>query len=186
MDNFNQYIAEHVLSIGINPRHAHHREKHRAEIHDMLRNSYKEIGGYSGISSGSKKESDAIHDDITHSLIKAVKRNGKITAAMLYKDKHGRKGVATGTDGTSQGKKDFKKVAGEDQDHKRAWSEVSGAPEHLMRKSGMPIVHNKHAKALLDKDVTLDPNGEHYTRRIGDHDHRKVIVGYPKSQNPAR
>ena len=80
-----EYLEERVLSIGINKDHEHHREKHRGEMHDMLHKAYKPLGGYSGKKSGSKQESEAIHHDISHSAIKAVKRGGKLSAVALYK-----------------------------------------------------------------------------------------------------
>lgn len=180
MLSFAEFLAEHVLSIGLNSEHNAHREKHRQEIHDIIHSSYKSIGGYGGNESGSEKESAAIHHDITHSKIKAVKRDGKITAVNLYKDQHGRKSIASGTNGTEQGKKDYIKIKSEDHHQKRAWGEVSGKAEHLMRKVGMPVVPNHRAAALTGKHVTPHDNGEHYTRSIGGHDHTKVILGHPK------
>lgn len=175
-------IYETVLSIGLNKNHEKYREEHRHEIHDILRNSYKSVdGGYSGMGHGTKEESDAIHSDISKSHIKAVKRGGKITAVRLYKDSHGRKAIGGGTDGSAQGKKDFIKIGSEDHSQKRAWAEVSGAPEHLARKMGAPIIPNSQAEKLTGKKITdLDPDGEHYTRKIGTALHKKVIVGHPK------
>lgn len=53
MQNFKSFLAEQellsekVLSIGINPAHEVHREKHRQEIHDMIHKAYSDpkIGG---------------------------------------------------------------------------------------------------------------------------------------------
>ena len=175
-------LQEHVLSIGINPSHEKYREKHRQEMHDMIHKSYAAIGGYAGHETGSDKESEAIYNDIDNSLIKAVKRNGKLTAINLYKKQHGRKSIASATDGSDQGKEDFKKSKLEDHEQRRAWGEVSGAPEHIQRKMGVPIVSNKRARELLNKDVDLDDDGEHYSRKIGGHVHRKVIMGHPKKE----
>lgn len=180
MQSFQEFLAEHVLSIGLNASHESHREKHRQEIHDIIHSSYKSIGGYGGHASGSHEESQAIHHDITHSHIKAVKRDGKITAVNLYKDKFGRKSIASGTDGSEQGKKDYIKIKSEDHEQKRAWGEVSGKAEHLMKKVGHPVVPNHMASHLTGKTVTPHEDGEHYTRSIGGHDHVKTILGHPK------
>lgn len=184
MLSFSSYLAhinETVLSVGLNPDHEKHREAHRQEIHDMLQKSYAGVsGGYSGLGSGSKEESDAIHSDISKSVIKITKRAGKISSVKLYKKQYGRKSIAGATDGTTQGKKDYIKSNLEDHEQKRAWGEVSGAPEHIARKMGLPIVHNKHAEKLTGKKVEKDSNGEHYTRKIGNDIHKKVIVGHPK------
>jgi hypothetical protein len=181
MLSFIEYLSEHVISIGINSNHEHLRNKHHQEIHDLIQKSYSGVeGGYGGHGSGTKKESDSIHDDIHSSLIKAIKRNGKITAVNLYKDRHGRKSIAVGTDGTDQGKKDLLKIKLDDDKMERSWGEVSGKMEHLANKLGSPKVPNSKAAKLIGKDVETDPDGEHYTRDIGGSKKRKVIVGFPK------
>lgn len=136
------FFAEHVLSIGMNPNHEKYREQHRQQIHDIIHNSYKSIDGYGGLGSGSKAESDAIHHDISHSMIKATKRGNEITAVNLYKDKFGRKSIASGTNGTPEGKKDYMKTKTEDHTQKRAWGEVSDKAEHIGKKIGNPVIPN--------------------------------------------
>ena len=180
METFKSFLTEKVLSIGFNPEHEHHREKHRQQIHDMMQKSYEKCGGYGGLPSGSKEESDSIHHDITHSHIKAVKRGDSITAAHLYKMQHGRKTIAAATNGTPEGKKDWLKVGMEDHAQKRAWAEKSGAPEHIAHKLGVPAVPAKHAERLTGKKVEVHPDGIHYTRNIGGHAHTKAIYGHPK------
>lgn len=185
MQSFTEYLEERFLSIGFDKSQEGHRERHRQEIHDILKHSYSHpsIGGYSGLKSGSKEESDAIHKDISASHIKAVKRNGKISAVALYKNSHGRKAIALGTDGSQQGKKDFKHILHDDHKMKRSWAEVSGAPEHIFTKHGFPKVSNKDAKKLTGKDDVKphDTDPHKYTRKIGHGDHEKTIMGYPKS-----
>jgi hypothetical protein len=176
-------LGEKVLSPGFNPEHNKYREHHRGEIHNMLRKTYSDIGGYGGLGSGSKAESDSIHHDITHTNIKMTKRDGKLTTVNLYRDQHGRKSVASGTDGTNQGKRDFLKNKKEDLAQKRAWGEVSGKPEHLMRKLGAPVIDPKHVHGLTGKTITPHPDGEHYTRDIGGHLHTKIAFGYPKKSS---
>lgn len=181
MLTFTQYLEEKVLSIGLNPEHEKHREKHREEIHHLITKSYAAEDGYGGHASGSKEESDAIHHDITHSKIKAIKRDGKITAVNLYKDQHGRKSIASGTNGTEQGKKDWKKIKQEDHEQKRAWGEVSHKVQHIQTKMGVPKIPSSKAKELLGKDVIPTQGDEHeYTRKIGSAMHKKVMMGHPK------
>lgn len=183
MESFKHFITEKVLSIGINPEHEDFREKHRQEIHDMLHNSYSTIGGYAGLESGSKEESEAIHHDITNGLIKATKRNGKLTAVSIYKKSHGRKLIAAGSDGTKQGSADFKKTNLEDNTQKRAWAEVSGAVEKISRNQGHPEVSSDRAEKLLPgKKVTKEKGTNYYTRDIGGKPHRKIMLGHPKQE----
>lgn len=181
MLNFKQFINEHVLSIGLKDAHEKYREQHRDEIHDMIHHAYKPIGGYGGHESGSREESKSIHDDISSSVIKATKRDGKITSVNLYKKKHGLKSIAAATDGTTQGKKDFVKNKTEDHKQKRAWAEVSGKVAHIMSKIGAPEIPASRAKELMGKDVKPHEDGIHYDRNIGGHMHTKKIVGYPKT-----
>lgn len=177
-----EILQERIVSIGLHHSQEKDREKHRQEIHDIIHKSYShpDIGGYGGHKSGSKEESQAIHHDISNSVIKATKRDGKISAVNLYKKQHGRKSIASGTDGTPQGKKDWKKTKIEDHEQKRAWGEVSGAAEHLQRKIGVPVIHSNKAGKLLNKEVHPHPDGEHYDRNIGGEKHTKVMMGHTK------
>lgn len=184
MLTFSAFLQERVLSIGLNPKHEQHREKYRQQMHDMIQKAYShpDIGGYGGHKSGSKEESDAIHDDITHSVIKAVRRDGKLSAVNLYKKKHGLKSIASATDETKQGKADWKKTKLEDHEKKRAWGETSGSVEHLQTKMGVPKIPSSRAKELLGKDVKPVEGDPHkYVRKIGSHDHEKVMMGHPKT-----
>ena len=173
-------IHEKVLSPGFNPSHESHREKHRKEIHNILHTQYKQIGGYGGLGSGTKEESDAIHHDISNSNIKMTKRDGKVSQVNLYKDIHGRKSIASGTDGSDQGKKDFMKNKIDDHLQKRAWGEISGKMSHIHAKIGTPDIPSSRAKELLNKDVSHHQDGVHYDRTIGGHMHTKKMVGHPK------
>lgn len=173
-------LNEKVLSIGLNPNHDAARELHRHEIHDMISHAYTPVGGYLGLGTGSDKESEAIHSDISNSLIKAVKRNGKITSVNMYRKQHGRKSIASATDGTAQGKADFMKSKLEDHEHKRAWGEVSGKMAHISSKIGMPDIPSHRAKELLDKDVTAHDDGVHYDRDIAGKQFTKKMVGHPR------
>jgi hypothetical protein len=187
MKTFKEYLQENnliekVLSIGLNPEHEKHRETHRKEIHDIIHKSYKSVDGYAGHKSGSSEESKAIHHDITHSDIKVVKRGDHISSVNLYKKSHGRKSIASGTDGTEQGKKDFVKTKTDDHTQKRAWGEVSGKVAHMHSKIGTPDIPSKHAAKLLGKDVKHHPDGKHYDRKIGNTIHTKKMVGHTKPE----
>lgn len=181
MKTFREFIQEHVLSIGLNPKHDKYRDQHRQEIHDILTKSYAPIGGYGNLGSGTKEESDAIHKDISTSFIKAYRRGGKITSVNLYRDQYGRKSIAAGTDGSEQGKIDFKKNKIEDNKQKRAWGEASGKVAAGAEKVGMPKVPSSEAEKLVKKPIiSKDADGHSYTRMIGDKEVKKAIYGHPK------
>lgn len=184
MDKFKTYLdlMERVISPGFNPAHEKLREKHRQGIHDVIQRSYSKLEGehgYGGHPKGSKKESEAIHSDITHHNIKAVVRDGKVSAVGIYKHQHGRKSIALGTDGTERGKKDAFMIKHEDAKHKRAWGEVSGSAERFSKKAGLPEIPVHKVSKLTGKTIK-HTTGNRYTRDIGGHEHEKVAVGYPK------
>lgn len=178
---FKEFITEHIVSIGFNDDQEKLRAKYKDEIFSILQKAYSHpsIGGYGKLESGSVAESAAIKSDIDNSLIKASIRNGKITAVALYKKSAGRKCIASGTDGSKQGLLDFKKNKLEDIKQERAWAEVSGKPEAIMRALGAPVVPSEQAAYLLGKDVKII-DAERYSRKMGDTEAEKVIIGFPK------
>lgn len=120
-------LNEKVLSVGLNDSHEKYRKMYRDQIIEIISKSYESIGGYESKPSGSSSERKAISDNIDKCLIKIVVRDGKVTAVNLYKDDaYGRKSVAAATNGTEQGKKDFKMIKSEDIKQERAYGEVSG------------------------------------------------------------
>lgn len=175
-------LTEHILSIGINDKHDSYREKLRDQIFTILHNSYKKVeGGYSGMGSGSEEESETINKDISNLFIKATLRNGKVTAVSLYKNLHGRKLVALGTDGTEQGKKDYIKTSLEDHNFERSWAEVSGAIERFHSKIGSPKISGDQAEKILNKKILkVHDDKYHYDRIIGKDVHTKIMTGFPK------
>lgn len=183
MLNFKQYLSEKVLSIGFNPDHDKFREQHRQDIHDIIQKSYTKVdGGYGGLGSGTEEESKQIHDDISNLNIKAVRRNNKITAVNLYKDQFGRKSVATGHDGSEQGKSDWKKVASEDihQTDRNVWGEVSGGSEIAKKRLGAKEIPYDKMGTLTGKTLQKVGDSNRYIRNIGGSPHEKVGIGNPK------
>ena len=69
----------------------------------MLQKSYAYIGGIKG--SGFENPDNMVNKI---KMWKIVKKNGKILAGIMYKDKNYRKAVAVFTDGTKEGKKRLK------------------------------------------------------------------------------
>lgn len=185
MKTFAEYLAERVVNIGLKAEDSDLRHKHADEIHSMLHHAYKSIGGYGGLGSGSEKEKSAIHADIhdARHTIKLHKRGDHLSHVSIYKmTKFGRKKIASATDRSEQGKKDY--VQGEREDirqaDRHAYSEVSHAPEAIKRKLGAPIVPNDKVSEILNKKIEPDANGEHYVRELGGTPHRKVMMGNPK------
>ena len=61
------------------------------------------------------------------------------------------------------------------------WVEASGVIEHIMTKHNASPIPNIYAEHLLKKQVVLDNDGIHYTRRIEEYqqDVRNMIIGFP-------
>ena len=143
-----------------------------SEVWDLLQQAYQSIGGFKSAASAE----ELVHDS---GLWKLVRRNGVITAVSIYKDSHGRKSIASGTNGTDQGKSDYRMVKDEDLRFKRAWAEVSGAVEKIMARSGADPIPARFAEFLTGKKVLeFNPDGVHYTRLIAGHPHEKIIYGF--------
>lgn len=181
MLTFLQFIKEHVISVGYNPKHEKHREIHRDEIHNILHKSYAKIGGYSGLGSGSDEEHKSIHHDISHQDMKIVKKDGKAVAVTIYKKSHGRKAIALGHNGTKEGSEGITKITGEDHAQKRAWAETSGKASAFFKKLGHPPIPTDTVKHKLLPDKKITKTGEHtYKREIGGHEHEKEALGHHK------
>ena len=181
---FNEiYLTERFISIGLSGKDDQIRNKYREELVALIVKSYEKIGGYGGAGSGSTAEAKLINDDISdpNVIIKAVQRGGKITALNFYKKQFGRKLITAATDGTPQGKNDWKKIELEDNEQERAWAETSGSVERFQHKIGAPIIKSHIvAKLLPNKKIYPLPDGEKYEREIGGAIHTKRAFGHPK------
>lgn len=153
------------------------KEKYALEVWDMIQKSYAKIGGYKGASNANDLVTDS-------DLWKMVRKNGKIIAVTVYKDKFGRKSIVSATDGTDAGKQALFSIWLEDLKLQRSWSEVSGKAAEIKLKQGFKPVPNKYAAQILDKEIkSLNPDGFRYTRTIGGTPYEKMIVGNVKGFN---
>ena len=164
----NEFLIERV----VNAFTVQDKQAHAQEVWDMLQKSYAAVPGGFGTA-------DSVEELINKSALwKMVRRDGHITAIGIYRDQHGRKSIAAGTDGTVQGKRDYMMIKTADISQGRAWAEVSGAPEAILRRSGARPLPNKFAAVLTGKVILdLNPDGIHYTRLIGGDAHEKAIYG---------
>lgn len=120
-----QIIPEHFVNlIGNDPK----KQKYKGELYDLLQTAYQSIGGFKG--SGADSPDDLVQNVPFWKL--AIK-NGKIVAAVLYKDKLGRKLVASGTDGSLAGKKAIANII--KAEPKRSYSEKSKTSLGMFLKS---------------------------------------------------
>ena len=121
------------------------KQKYADQVWEIMVRTYEKVGGF---------HTAANIEELMQKtgLWKLCVRDGHVYAAMLYKDQHGRKSIASGTDGSSQGKRDYLKMKDEDIGQKRAWAEVSGPVELIMKKSGALPVPNSLAATLTGKE----------------------------------
>lgn len=77
------------------------------DIWNIMQKSYEPIGGF--LTANSPEE---LLEKVW--MAKLVRKEGKIVAAMLYKDKYGRKSIAAGSDGSEIGRQAVKQMMKED------------------------------------------------------------------------
>lgn len=163
----NEFLIERVVNILDAPT----KQKYVDQVWAMLQSSYVKAGGFK--SAASPEELIA-----KTGLWKLITRDGVITALGLYKDQNGRKGIASGTDGSRQGLRDYTMIKTEDTYMNRAWGEVSGAAERAMQKAGAKPIPANLAPLLTRKEILdYNPDGYHYTRLISGHPHEKIMYG---------
>lgn len=156
----------------VNVFDADQKRKYADQVWDIMQKSYEKVGGFGTASSADELIAKS-------SLWKLVVRNGHVYAAFLYKDQQGRKSVASGTDGSDMGRRDYARVKDEDIKLQRAWAEVSGPVERIMKRAGAQAVPNSLANKLTGKEILeLNPDGFHYTRFIAGEPHEKIIYGF--------
>jgi hypothetical protein len=143
-------------------------------IWDMMERTYEPIGGFKS----ARSKEDLLNKTF---FAKLVRRNNKIVAAALYKDKYGRKAIAKGSDGSSEGIAAVKEIYRDDVKFDRSWGEFFGKPESLLLQYGGVPIPNSLAGEILGKPILkLNPNGYHYTRMIDGEPHEKILIGNPK------
>lgn len=182
-------VVLHESVINLLPKDIFLKKKYASEVYAIIQNSYSTLGGIKG--TGFASPEDMIN---TIPFWKIVKRGDEITAVVMYKSKSGRKRVAGGTNGTSQGKLDYKMISREELKTSRSWGEVSGAPLAIaikqhpdLEKFAIPV---SIVKKLMPDDEIKQPeeNDElvqkypqlknfFYQRNINGHWHTKVCLG---------
>lgn len=188
MKTFKQFLEERYVNL-FTPEDI---EPYAEKLHKMAHDTYADKGGLAA--SGFESP----HALKTLPMIKVHKKNGEVIAASFYKDKDGRKAVATAHDGSTEGKKASVRMLGDELDQNRSYAEVSKAPLALMkRKMGgdvRPIAHpfdqavKQFPNEQLRKPPSDDPElikhpelSDHlYQRQLGDGEwHTKLMVGAP-------
>lgn len=160
---FIEFIEERYVNLFTNDAE---REKYKNEVYDLIQASYHSIGGIKG---SGFESADAMVKKIP--MWKLKKRNGKIVAGALYKDKNGRKSVCSFTDGTKIGKMELAKIMSVDGN--RAYKEVSSVAE-VKR-----IMSDEEIGKPDKKYIELYPElaDFFYSRKIGNDIETKIAIG---------
>ncbi len=146
-------------------------EPYIEDIWNIMQRTYEPIGGFKTANSP-----EELLNKI--SFAKLVRKNDKIVAAALYKDKYGRKAIAKGSDGSIDGIKSIKQIYKEDVKMDRSWGEFSGKAESLLLKYGGVPIPNDMVEDILGKEIeSKDKDGFHYTRMINGEPIRKIMIG---------
>lgn len=160
------------------------KQKHVDAVWDILQKSYKPIGGIKGGGFSSKEDMIA-----RIPFWKLGKKDGKIRAVVMYKDKAGRKRVAAGTDGTKEGSQLLKAIVIEDLKQQRSYSETSGPLLKFIKRALSPAEFEKYTipfeqvqkiKAGSGDEIKYDSDiddGRHYKRKVGGEWIGKVMLG---------
>lgn len=191
MLSFNGFVNEQMLNEGFVNLFLSDREKRKEwadAVWNMLQESYKDIGGIKGSGFGSKEEMIA---KIPFWKIATVK--GRPVAVIMYKDKGGRKSVASATErvngrASPDGKKRLLEML--KADFSRSWGERS---KNLLRfvEKNMPELLKQYAipaekvKELLGKKWDTGGysfiKGEKYMfmHKLGSDNEPKMAMGTP-------
>lgn len=148
------------------------------DVWNILQFSYAPIGGIASI----QNPEELLNDKY---FWKLVRKNNKIVAVTIYKGGYSSRKIALGgSDGTPEGKQALFNMCREDASRieRGAWAEVSGAMEHIyiFKYGATPIPAELSVKILNDlgKEVkSISKDGYHYTRRIGNRDYEKIMMG---------
>ena len=164
------FLTERIVNLHT----AAEKAKYVDEVWDILQKSYERLGGFKTASSPEEliKKSG---------MWKLTVRDGNVTAVVIGRNQFGRKLIATGTDQTIDGKKDFLMMKRDDVRLKRFWAEASGAVEHFCEKFGAVPIPSKYAEVITKHPiVSYDEDGYHYIRLIDGNPHRKIMFGTVK------
>jgi hypothetical protein len=175
---FEQYLLETIDNY-FKPED---KKKYAQQVYDILVKSYSKAGGLAG--SGFKSVDDMIANI---PMWKVFRRGDEVKAAMMYKDKAGRKRVAIATDGTPEGKGMLKKMLQDEYKSGRSFGEVSDRSLSLIKSlysekdfKNLVIPVSIVKEKLKGKEIQ-DVDGYSYKRKIGGEWHEKMMVGNPNA-----
>ena len=172
---YNKLINEKYLNLF----NTEAKEEYVDQVWDILQAAYEYIGGLKG--NGFSSKEDMIKNI---PFWKLVKKDGKIIACQLYKDKNGRKLIAGASDGTAEGKKYFKRILFDDITRERSYIEISDKMIYVIKKLlgddlEKYVIPSNQVSQILNKDIII--TGPYtYKRKIGSEMIEKMMLGTPR------
>lgn len=159
------------------------------EFFDLIQVAYAEIGGHTKV-----KSPNDVFADPEWNFWQGIDIHGTEDFDVILfgkKTKYGIKFAGVGHDGTKDAKRKFVETRAKDLKTLGYFIEVSGKlAAILIDKYGVPSVDDqKEVEKILEKPVDWrgkpqDPNNTSgnswYGRKIGGHDHEKIMLGRPK------
>lgn len=196
MLTFSEYLKTKLLQESYHnflPNDTEKKNAHKQEVFDLVSKAYESQGGIHG---NGFRSPDGMVKNIH--MWKLHKKDGKVQAAALYKDKgtgEGRKAVVFASTGTPESKKALAGIMVNDLKQKRSHVELSGkalsfhkkhldlAP-HLHTYEEAKVYHERNGDKVSrpdadDPEVLLHPElkDHFYRREIGSELHTKVMLG---------
>ena len=171
MLNFKEFLNEKFINLF----DENEKEQYKDEVWNLLQKSYAPLGGIKG--NGFKNPDDMVKNI---KMWKIQKKNGKIVAGVMYKDKNYRKTVAVFTDGSKNGKESLKQMLKDDL--KRSIIEVSHSLLKFLERNLPSFIDKykipcKKVKEYLPDDEINCEDEYYYTRKIGNEEIRKLMLG---------
>lgn len=195
MNTFKEFL---LLERYVNIFTREDKEKVADEVWNLIQTSYAPIGGTKGFGFSSK-------EDFIQNIPfwKLLRKGSRIIAAVVYRDKEGRKVVAVATDGSPDGKIGLLNMLKAEFETGRSYAEISGTllkftynklgEDFILRYATKP----SEVKTILKGDDILPIDSEDseakifptlkdffYRREIGGHLHTKILLG--RSGNPIK
>jgi len=178
--------------INLLPQDSVQKNELKDQVYSMLQKAYANQGGIAG--NGFRSPDDMVANI---PFWKIARKNGRIVAVGMYKDRIGRKRIAVATDGSPEGKAAAADMSVADLTQERGYGEISGRSLSFLRKQLdikpylisydlaaailAKLGDEVHRPAQNDPEIIRHPDLKQYfyTRIIGDQPHTKLMVGKP-------
>jgi hypothetical protein len=179
MDTFKKFLLQEKID-NFFLDDTEQREKFIDQVWNIIQASYAKIGGVKGNGLNTKEQ---MINQIP--MWKIYRKGNMVKIVVFYKDKNGRKGVLTATDGSAEAKEYLKKIIKDEFKTERSWKEVSHSmlrfiktlySEQELNDIAIPV---ETVVELLPDDIIV-PTGKYtYTRNIGGEEIEKMALGSP-------